>query len=62
MHSLRTYRLFETLNGGLGVTIPADYAFQAPDRFESRVHGEASGSRTVWIGGTRYSQNRPGGR
>jgi len=56
IHQLRTYRLFETLSSGLA-TIPAQYAFQAPNRMESSVNGQ---SQAVWIGGTRYLKETPG--
>jgi copper transport protein len=54
IHRLVTYRLDETLSSGLAV-IRARYAFQAPDRMSSVVQG----SRTVWIGGTRYLRQAP---
>ncbi|MGH2579445.1 MAG: copper resistance CopC/CopD family protein [Actinomycetota bacterium] len=53
IHELETYRLDETLSSGLAV-VRARYAFQAPDSFESAVTAPSGGSRTVWIGGTRY--------
>ena len=57
MHDLSTYRIDETLNSGLG-TVQANYAFVAPDSFESQVEG---GPGTIWIGDTRYLQQQTGG-
>jgi len=55
IHQLQTYRLSETLSSGLA-TIPSQYAFQAPSRMESSVNQ----SQTIWIGGTRYTRDKPG--
>src|SRR5207247_2167929 len=61
MHTLRTYRLDETLTSGLGTTIASHYAFQAPDRMSIDVRGP-TGSQSVWIGTTRYLKQSPHAR
>jgi len=53
MHALNTYRLAETLSSGLGVTIPSDYSFKAPNRMSIVTRGEGV-TRSIWIGSTRW--------
>jgi copper transport protein len=61
MHSLRTYRLSETLSSGLGPAISSRYAFEAPHRMAITTRGSQT-TRTVWVGPTRYLQQRTGSR
>ncbi len=55
MHSLKTYRLEETLSSGRA-TVRADYAFQAPDRMRITVD---SGSDRILVGNREWSRQRP---
>jgi putative copper export protein len=54
MHALTSYRLSEVLNSGLA-SITTHYAFESPDRMESR----GGGTSVVLIGGTRYLRESP---
>jgi copper transport protein len=54
MHALTSYRLSEVLNSGLA-SITTHYAFESPDRMESR----GGGTSIVLIGRTRYLRESP---
>jgi copper transport protein len=54
MGSLTSYRLDEALTSGLGTTIRTNYAFAAPNSFESRGINSGKAFGIVWIGDTRW--------
>ncbi len=56
MHDLHTYRLHQVLDSGSSA-LRSTYTFQAPDRLWVR---DPSGFQIVWIGRTRYQQQRRG--
>jgi len=60
MGTLTSYRLDEGLTSGLGTSIRTNYAFVAPNSFESRGVNSGTAFGMVWIGDTRWLR-RPNG-